>query len=156
MPRPRHPNLNTMAITTRRLLLLISLSLLSLPCHSAEYDRDDWGSFRKATRQAVLQRDSVGMVIDYYTGWPIPQEACQLDHVVPVAVAHRLGGYSWPYALRHEFFNDVNNLVCTTGGTNASKSDKTPLEWMPKVTGYLDKWRATCGKYGLNCNGVMP
>jgi len=125
--------------------------------YASDYTRSDWGTFRKATRPTVLQRASVGMVIDAYTGWPIPAEACQLDHIVPVAVAFRLGGHSWPYALRSEFYNDTDNLVCTTGGMNASKGDRAPREWLPKDSGwYLARWRKVCGKYGLHCEKVMP
>ena len=142
-------------------ILIVILFFILIPSNcigSDKYNRSVWGRFNSNTRPIVIDNYHVDMVLDYYSGWPIPVSACQLEHIIPVAVAWRLGGYKWTREQRQQFYNDTDNLVCTTGGTNASKGDKTPLQWLPDVhkEEYIARWRKGCDKYQLNCDEVLP
>lgn len=141
----------TTALIMAAWLLFYSLAAV----YGAEkYDRKEWPAFAKGAREQVIEANTVGMVRCAYTGALVPEEAMQIDHVVPVAVAWRLGAHTWPWDLRREFYNDPDNLVPALAGINASKGDKSPREWMPQVgrESYLEKWRVVCGKYGLSCD----
>ena len=130
-----------------------------------EYDRDTFGQ-RWADvdrngcdqRNDVLARDLVdetvdpgtqdcvvrtGTLADPYTGTTIAfrrgettSTAVQIDHLIPLAYAHRNGASGWTPAQRETFANDLDNLQAVDGPTNASKSDQGPAEWMPPADSY--------------------
>lgn len=54
-----------------------------------------------------------------------------IDHVVPLAEAHRSGGHLWDRATKNEFAHYGNNLVVTSSESNGSKSDLEPGQWLP-------------------------
>ena len=72
---------------------------------------------------------------------------------MPLADAHRSGGYAWTRNQRREFANDPLNLLVVDDSTNQAKSDKAPHEWMPPREEYwceyVDRWQRVKGKYGL-------
>lgn len=98
------------------------------------------------TRQEILARDSVvpvrwsadgcsvtaGEWPDPYTGrrFTDPRQL-DIDHVVPLAEAHRSGADRWEAARRATFANDPGNLVAVAAGANRSKGDGDPLAWQP-------------------------
>lgn len=55
----------------------------------------------------------------------------QIDHIVPLAWAHRHGGANWSASEKEDFANDRNNLWIVKGSLNGSKSAQGPNEWMP-------------------------
>jgi hypothetical protein len=77
-----------------------------------------------------------------------------IDHVVPLAHAHRSGGYAWTRNQRRAFANDPLNLLAVDDSTNQAKSDKAPHEWMPPRKDYwceyVDRWQRVKEKYGLS------
>jgi hypothetical protein len=77
-----------------------------------------------------------------------------VDHVVPLAHAHRSGGYAWTRNQRRAFANDPLNLSVVDDSTNQAKSDKAPHEWMPPRKEYwceyVDRWQQVKEKYGLS------
>ncbi len=122
------------------------------------YDRDRFGSGWATTngcdtRNRVLNRDLInishragtsgcivetGTLQDPYTGKTInfvrgvgTSNAVQIDHVVAVASAWRLGANAWTDAERRAFYNDLDNLLAVDGPTNSSKGDSTLGEWQP-------------------------
>lgn len=136
------------------LFLSLTLALFLASAYGADYDRTYWPGLSKGVREKVIAAHSVAMVRCAYTGAMVPSEAVQVDHIVPVAVAWRLGARSWSNETRKEFYNDTDNLVPVLAGVNASKGDKAPRQWMPRINRdqYIAAWRLVCGKYGLNCD----
>jgi len=60
----------------------------------------------------------------------------QIDHIVPLSLAHKLGGYLWTSQQKKDFANDTENLIMVSTKCNVKKSDKSPSEWMPQNTNY--------------------
>lgn len=80
-----------------------------------------------------------------------------IDHIVPLAHAHRHGAATWTRAQRRAFANDPVNLLVVDDSTNQSKSDKAPHEWLPPKQEYwceyVDKWMLVKAKYDLSFSG---
>lgn len=97
---------------------------------------------------------SWGEWLDPYTGRVFTQASdLDIDHLVPLAHAHRNGGAEWSREKKRAFANDPDNLVVVDGDTNKDKSDKAPDVWMPPNReyhcSYLARWQAVKKKYGL-------
>ncbi|WP_226358679.1 HNH endonuclease family protein [Pseudonocardia sp. ICBG601] len=98
-------------------------------------------------RDAVLARDltattvargcdvTAGTLQDPYSGQTVTGSSRQIDidHVVPLALAHRTGAHAWTDQQREVFANDPDNLRATTAAVNRAKSDHGPEHWMPQV-----------------------
>lgn len=92
-------------------------------------------TFKPGTRDCVVL---TGTLHDLYTSTTIAFERgeqssqlVQIDHVVPLAWGWRHGGNTWTEQQREQFANDPINLQAVDGGTNSSKSDSGPGDWMP-------------------------
>lgn len=62
-----------------------------------------------------------------------------VDHLVPLAEAHRSGGHAWNQARRRRYANaldEPHHLVAVERGSNRAKGDKGPEAWMPEAEGY--------------------
>lgn len=100
------------------------------------------------TRNKVLARDltdvvkngtcevTSGTLVDPYTGATInfvrgrtTSSAVQIDHVVSLSGAWKMGANTWTPDQREAFANDMDNLLASDGPTNARKSDKTLAEF---------------------------
>ncbi|GAA2401961.1 HNH endonuclease family protein [Streptomyces glaucosporus] len=55
----------------------------------------------------------------------------QIDHVVPLSYAWRMGASRWPEDKRERFANDPLNLLPVEGRANAAKGDSGPASWLP-------------------------
>jgi hypothetical protein len=89
--------------------------------------------FRAGTHDCVVVS---GTLEDPYTGETIAfvksdADAVQIDHVVSLAAAWRMGAHRWVEAARQDFANDPLNLLAVDGPTNMAKGDSTPNEWLP-------------------------
>jgi hypothetical protein len=72
-----------------------------------------------------------------YTGQTFAETSdLDIDHVVPLAHAHRHGAAAWTRAQRRNFANDFDNLLVVDDSTNQSKSDQAPHEWLPPRKNY--------------------
>lgn len=79
-----------------------------------------------------------------------------VDHLVPLANAHRSGGGAWSDARRMQYANDLSNpyhLIAVDYGANRSKGDKGPEAWLPpseefRCT-YVREWVAVKERWGL-------
>ncbi|MFW6695538.1 HNH endonuclease family protein [Streptomyces sp. MAR4 CNX-425] len=71
-----------------------------------------------------------GRDIEFERG-PSSSMEVQIDHVVPLSYAWRLGAARWPEDERRKLANDPLNLLAVDGGTNSSKGDSGPAEWLP-------------------------
>jgi hypothetical protein len=142
------------------------------------YDRDEWQHWIDAdgdcqdTRQEVLIEESVigptldtrgcrvlsGMWRDEYTGsiFTNPSDL-DIDHRVPLANAHRSGGWSWDASRKREYANDLRDpehLVAVSASANRSKSDRGPDAWRPPFGDnwckYVISWRAIKQQWALS------
>lgn len=88
--------------------------------------------FKPGTRQCKVKS---GQGRDPYTGALLtyPQDAVEIDHVLPLAYAWDMGANAWPADRRVRFANDLNNLVAASRASNRAKSDKSPAEWVAAI-----------------------
>lgn len=140
-----------------------------------EYDRSAWPHWIDAdgdcqnTRHELLIAESQGPVTfkerrsckvsrglwrDAYTGELIANpDKLDVDHLVPLAEAHRSGGYAWPESKRRAFANDMGGLVLTRRALNQSKGDQDPAHWMPPKPelrcDYARRWMAIKERWQL-------
>lgn len=66
---------------------------------------------------------------------PEQAQALPIDHVVPLAEAHRSGASAWSAERRTEFANDLGGLVASDGSANSDKGDADPSRWRPPNEG---------------------
>ncbi len=97
---------------------------------------------------------SHGVWVDPYTGITFTQASdLDIDHIVPLAHAHRTGGANWSRAMKRQFANDPDNLLAVDDRTNQKKGAKGPVRWKPPLKSYwceyAKKWRLVKAKYGL-------
>lgn len=137
------------------------------------YNRDDWPHWTdddndcQDTRAEILIRDNVGLLkykrnkpcnvtwgkwVCPYTGKELAKASdLDIDHVVPLAHAHKTGGANWSKEKKREFANDPMNLLAVGDSTNKVKGDQAPDEWKPPLKSYwpvyAKKWRAVKKKY---------
>jgi len=97
---------------------------------------------------------SHGLWIGPYTGMTFTQASdLDIDHVVPLAHAHRTGGAKWSRKQKRRFANDPDNLLAVDDRTNQEKGDKGPVRWKPPMESYwceyARRWQLVKGTYGL-------
>lgn len=118
-------------------------------------DRAREFTLKPGTRECVV---AAGVVEDFYTGENMQfvrgkGNRVQVDHVVPLAAAWDLGAAAWPLQKRIDFANDPANLVVASGSINASKSDRTPGEWLPAklrvACAYVTRYENVATRYGV-------
>lgn len=139
------------------------------------YNRKDWPHWIDAdgdcqdTRQELLIatskievqfKDSRHCTVTYgkwygvYTGKIFTKALdVDIDHIVPLAHAHRHGADKWTRAQRRVFANDFENLLVVSDSANRSKSDQAPNEWLPPLKSYWceygKRWKKIKDKYQL-------
>ncbi len=64
-----------------------------------------------------------------------------IDHVVPLAEAHRSGASGWDAERQLLFANDLPSLRVVAGDVNSAKSDQDPAHWLPYAPAVC--WYAT-------------
>ena len=141
------------------------------------YNRDEWQHWIDAdgdcqdTRQEVLIEESLvpptfdagrcrvlsGLWRDDYTGGVFTNPGdLEIDHRVPLANAHRSGGWTWDAARKRSYANDLtepDHLVAVSASANRAKSDKGPEGWRPPSRDnwchYANAWRAVKQRWNL-------
>ena len=139
---------------------------------SKTYVRSDWPHWSDFdgdclnTRQELLKETSevsitmtasgctvkTGKWYDPFSGKTYKKASdLDIDHVIPLAWAHRHGGANWSTSKKEKFANDRQNLLVVDDGLNSSKSDQGPTEWMPPNHAYrceyLAQWVLVMSEY---------
>lgn len=147
---------------------------------SPDYDRGEYGGWRDSdgdcinTRHEVLAAESLvpplflgckvvtGLWFDPYTGrtFTDPKDL-DVDHMVPLAEAHRSGGFAWTREQKRAYANDLDNpghLIAVEARANRQKGAKDPAQWMPPNKtywcAYLLTWLAIKEKWNLSIDEV--
>lgn len=68
----------------------------------------------------------------------VQAQSITIDHLVPLAEAHRSGADTWDSERRMLFANDLANLLAVDGGANSSKGDQDPANWEPPAVVWCD------------------
>jgi len=145
---------------------------------STTYNRKEWPHWIdidndcQDTRAEVLIRDSSSAIKfkrdkpcnvssgewhDPYTGKVFYKASdIDIDHIVPLAHAHEMGGKYWSREQKRAFANDFENLIAVEDNANQSKNSKPPQEWLPVNKSfhckYLIKWLFIKSKYQLKAS----
>lgn len=95
-----------------------------------------------------------GRWLDVYRNQFIDDAALiDVDHLVPLSFAWKIGASRWSDAERLTFFNDQENLIITSSSLNRSKGNSSPLEWMPPQDDfhctYIERFSFIIKKYQL-------
>ena len=141
----------------------VELSLLEseIPIELPEYDRDDWRHWTdedrdcQNTRHEVLVAESLidvtfknedecqvetGEWFGAFTATTVTEASkLDVDHLVPLANAHRSGAWNWTSERRRSYANsldDPRHLIAVTARANRSKGAKGPEEWQPENESY--------------------
>ena len=142
-------------------LLELTVTSAEVPADLPAYDRARWGRWRDAdgdcqdTRQEVLISESLvpvtyrtarhcrvasGEWFGAFTGTTVVEPgALDIDHLVPLANAHRSGAWAWPEARKRSYYNsldDADHLIAVTASANRSKGARGPEEWRPTNESY--------------------
>ena len=158
--------------------IAIDLTIAEVPDTLPPYDRDDWRHWTdddsdcQDTRQEVLVAESASQVefhddrrcrveaghwFDPYTRRVHTDPAgLDIDHLVPLANAHRSGGWAWSAEHKRRFANslrDAHHLIAVTAAANRAKGDRGPEGWRPPDRSYWCRyakaWAGVKQSWGL-------
>ena len=139
----------------------LSVTIASIPGDLPAYDRGDWRHWTdedgdcQDARQEVLVAEAVvvvtytdarqcrvasGLWAGLFTGQQFDDPgSLDVDHMVPLANAHRSGAWAWDGAKKRRYANDLSyagHLIAVQASANRSKGSDGPEEWKPPNRGY--------------------
>ena len=139
----------------------LSIAVASIPRDIPDYDRDEWRHWtdededcQDARQEALIAESDTpvtyksdekckvasGSWVGPYTGESFTDPAdLDIDHMVPLANAHRSGGWAWTEDRKRQYANDLSyagHLVATKASANRAKGSKGPDGWKPPERGY--------------------
>lgn len=147
------------------IVALLDKLTIAEEANADEYDRKEFKHWIGASgadcdaRDAVLKEESnppipadapcpfdEGKWLSLYDGKLISDPGkLDIDHMVPLAEAWRSGAYAWSPEQREVYANDLGDarsLIAVSAGSNRSKSDQDPDEWLPTSEEYLCQYLA--------------
>lgn len=78
-----------------------------------------------------------GEWIDPYGGTTFTRSTqLDIDHLIPLAAAWRLGAAGWTTGQRERYANDPSNLLAVSASLNRQKGDKTAEAWKPPLRSF--------------------
>ena len=126
-----------------------------------EYNRREWSHWKdedrdcqNARQEALIVESAIpvtfkgedecrvasGRWTGPYTGTVVEDPAkLDIDHMVPLANAHRSGGWVWDRDRKAAFASDLEydgHLIATIASANRAKGSKGPEDWRPPEQGY--------------------
>ena len=139
----------------------LSIAVSEIPAVLPPYDRAEWRHWIdedgdcQDTRQEVLIEESrieitftsgsicrvsQGQWFGSFTATTVTEPGeLDIDHLIPLANAHRSGGWAWNPEQKRAFANsldDPDHLIAVTSGANRSKGARGPDEWRPPNESY--------------------
>ena len=139
----------------------IQLLVREIPEGLPQYDRDGWRHWIDANKDCqdarveVLVEETLitptfkssdeckvqsGQWLGLFTGTTVTEASkLDVDHMVPLANAHRSGAWEWDADRRKAYANhleDSYHLIAVTASANRSKGAKGPEEWQPSDQSY--------------------
>ena len=147
--------------TTATSGLVLPVAVAPVPSALPEYDRGDWRHWidedrdcQNARQEALIAESLAAVEFESpdecrvvsgrwegpYTGEIVssPSEL-DIDHMVPLANAHRSGAWGWSRERKRAYANGLgyeNHLIATISSANRSKGSKGPEEWRPPLESY--------------------
>ena len=141
--------------------IILRIRVAELSDDIPKYDRGEWRHWtdedrdcQDARQEALIAESTIevtytdgdkcrvqeGHWIGPYTGTEVTDPSdLDIDHMVPLANAHRSGGWSWSSEKKSAYANDLTypgHLIAATARANRSKGAKGPEEWRPPDEGY--------------------
>ncbi len=115
----------------------------------------------ESRRPVTLSPDGCGVLsgewLDEYTGELVTVPAVlDVDHMIPLAFAHRAGGWRWTRATKTAYANDLTpeHLIAVTREANRAKGDKGPDRWKPTRRAawcaYAEAWGRIAARWELS------
>ena len=141
--------------------LVLQVAVAPVPADLPEYDRGEWrhwtdedGDCQNARQEVLIDesnaaveftsndqcRVSSGQWQGPYTGEVVTDPGdLDIDHMVPLANAHRSGAWAWDRERKREYANSLgyeNHLIATISSANRAKGSKGPEAWRPPLESY--------------------
>ncbi len=130
--------------------VFVLIFVLVLSTYSKDnYNRDDYQYNHGVARKFFI------FFYDPYSGKIFYKpDDLEVDHIVPLSLAHKLGGYLWTPQQKKSFANDTENLILVSKTCNRSKGSKSISSWLPKNksyhTEYTKRYKYIIQKYHLD------
>ncbi len=159
--RPAPSPLPTAAGTPVTTSTQLSIAVAPIPNDIPDYDRGEWrhwsdddGDCQNARQEALIAesetpvrytnddrcRVASGSWLGPYTGESFTDSGdLDIDHMVPLANAHRSGGWAWTEDRKRQYANDLSyagHLIATKASANRAKGGSGPDDWKPPERGY--------------------
>jgi hypothetical protein len=109
----------------------------------------------KNTHNCIVEK---GLWVDPYTNRFIRLASdLDMDHVIPLAYAHKSGGAIWTTVKKRRFAMDETNLLLVDDGENSLKGAKGPSQYLPIKSfqcDYARIWQTVSEKYKLDLSSA--
>ena len=141
--------------------ITLTISVAPASQNIPDYNRGDWRHWIDADRDCQDARQEVLIAESETTPIFAGPEECRVthvyltgpytgkqfgaasdldvDHMVPLANAHRSGGWAWSKERKADYANDLsypNHLIAVQASANRQKGSKGPEDWRPPRRGY--------------------